>query len=362
MTGFKFLKYGMVLIIPALFFAGLAYGGWLSFGAVIFAFGFIPLVEVLFKPDIQNLGAAEREMRREDKKYDFMLWIVAPVVYASVVAYLVAVSNQPFERFELVGLTLSLGVVLGGIGINVAHELGHRNNKFEQFLAKALLLPNAYMHFFIEHNRGHHKNVSTPGDPASARYNEALYSFWVRSVVYSYISAWKIENKRLQRLGKSKFSWQNEMLQFQIITALFWISIFALFGAKVTLLFTASAIVGFLMLETVNYIEHYGLQRFKVSDNRYERVRPIHSWNSNHIVGRVMLFELSRHSDHHYQPAKKYQILDHHDQSPQMPTGYPGMMLLALLPPLWFAVMNPKINREERTKSSRADFSVAEIS
>lgn len=356
---FRFLKYGMVLIIPALFFAGLAYGGWLTYGAVLFAFGFIPLVEVLFKPDPQNLEMAEREMRRNDKKYDYMLWIVAPVVYICVIAFLLALVSLNFETYEIVGLTLSLGIVLGGIGINVAHELGHRNNKFEQFLAKALLLPNAYMHFFIEHNRGHHKNVSTPGDPASARYNEPLYAFWVRSVVYSYISAWKIENKRLRRLGKSTFSLSNEMLRFQLITLIFWGVIFWVFGFKITLLFTAAAVVGFLMLETVNYIEHYGLQRFKVSDHRYEKVQPVHSWNSNHIVGRVMLFELSRHSDHHFQPSKKYQILDHHERSPQMPTGYPGMMLLALIPPVWFAVMNPKISRSNTRESNHSDLSVA---
>ncbi|HKL02133.1 MAG TPA: alkane 1-monooxygenase, partial [Cryomorphaceae bacterium] len=281
---------------------------------------------------------------------------------ACILAYLIALSNGGLAPFEILGSTLSLGVVLGGLAINVAHELGHRNNRFEQFLSKLLLLPNAYMHFFIEHNRGHHKNVSTQEDPASARYNESLYAFWIRSLIFSYISAWRIENKRLRRSGKQIVSFENEMLRFQIITLIFWGIIFVIFGWKITLLFTGAATVGFLMLETVNYIEHYGLQRNKVSEHRYEKVQPVHSWNSNHIVGRIMLFELSRHSDHHYQPAKKYQTLDHHEDSPQMPTGYPGMMLLALIPPLWFMVMNPKINHSFKAKNNTEDLSIPEIS
>jgi len=236
-------------------------------------------------------------------------------------------------------------VMLGGIGINVAHELGHRQTRHEQFMAKALLLPSAYMHFFIEHNRGHHKNVSTHEDPASSRFNETLYHFWVRSVVFSFVSAWNLEKKRLQRAKAPVWSLKNEMIRFQLIQLIFWAIILLTFGWQATLLYTVAAIIGFLMLETVNYIEHYGLARKKVSENRYERVEPVHSWNSNHVVGRIMLFELSRHSDHHFKPAKKYQILEHHDHSPQMPTGYPGMMLLSAVPPLWFHVMNPRISK-----------------
>jgi alkane 1-monooxygenase len=144
------------------------------------------------------------------------------------------------------------------------------------------------------------------------------------------------------------------MIRFQLTQILFWLTIGLVFGWYAVLLYTGAAVVGFLMLETVNYIEHYGLARKKVSENRYERVEPIHSWNSNHIVGRVMLFELSRHSDHHFKPAKKYQILEHHDHSPQMPTGYPGMMLLSAIPPLWFSVMNPKIDQSNSSQVKTA--------
>ncbi len=345
------LKYGMVYIIPFLFMAGLLSGGWLTFSPLLFAFGIIPLLEIAFKPDAKNVEEAEREMRLHDHKYDLMLYMVVPVVYSCILLFLLFISQRDYSFVELTGLTLSLGVVLGGLGINVAHELGHRSNKLEQVMSKALLLPSAYMHFFIEHNRGHHKNVSTHEDPASARYNESLYHFWIRSVIYSYISAWDIEKQRIKRNGKSIFSFKNEMLQFQILQLSFWLLLLFLFGWKVTLIYTGAAISGFLLLETVNYIEHYGLQRHKVSDHRYEKVTPIHSWNSNHVVGRIMLFELSRHSDHHYQPAKKYQVLDHHEHSPQMPTGYPGMMLLSLVPFLWFYIMNPKVEGHQQSST-----------
>jgi alkane 1-monooxygenase len=342
------LKYGMVYIMPTLFAVGIHFGGWLTFGPLLFAFGLIPLLELLFEPDARNMDAVELEMRRNDRTYDLLLYGVVPILYACIGAYLYDLYSFDRPAYEVVGLTLSLGVLLGGMGINVAHELGHRHLGYEKFLAKALLLPSAYMHFFIEHNRGHHKNVSTYEDPASSRYDESVYHFWLRSVIYSYISAWKIENKRLRRAKKSAISLENEMLRFQLIQLAFWALIVAAFDWKIALIYTGAAVIGFLMLETVNYIEHYGLARKKVTENRYERVEPVHSWNSNHVVGRIMLFELSRHSDHHYKPAKKYQLLEHHEESPQMPTGYPGMMLLSLVPPLWFHIMNKRIPEEQK--------------
>ncbi len=341
----RFLKYGLVYILPALFLLGCTLGGLFTFGPVLFAFGFIPLAELFFKPNANNIELAEKELRKEDRKYDVLLYLIVPALYFLVAIYLWHITGADLQTYELTGLTISLGVILGGVGINVAHELGHRTKGFEQTLAKLLLLPNAYMHFFIEHNRGHHKNVSTEEDPASSRYNETVFHFWARSIFYSYVSAWKIENQSLRRAGKRVWSLENEMLRFQIIQFLFYLLIFVTFGGSTTLLFIGASFVGIIMLETVNYIEHYGLQRKKVSEFRYERVQPNHSWNSDHVVGRLMLFELSRHSDHHFQPQKKYQVLEHHDETPQMPTGYPGMMLLSLVPPLWFAIMNPKVDR-----------------
>jgi alkane 1-monooxygenase len=236
-------------------------------------------------------------------------------------------------------------LLCGTFGINVGHELGHRKNKFEQILAKASLLSSLYMHFFIEHNKGHHKNVATKDDPSSARKGEMIYLFYFRTIILSYIGAWKIANEDVKKKGHSVFSLYNEMLVAQLIQVGFICSIYFIFGSTITIYFLAAAAIGIALLETVNYIEHYGLSRKEVAAGKYERTLPQHSWNSNHVIGRLMLFELSRHSDHHYLASRKYQVLRHSDEAPQMPTGYPGMMLLALIPPLWFRVMHRQIDK-----------------
>ena len=201
------------------------------------------------------------------------------------------------------------------------------------------------MHFFIEHNKGHHKHVATPQDPSSARRGEPLYFFYVRTMLFSYISAWRIANDEMRKKGKAIFSLSNEMLQAQLWQIALVILIFAGFGVMPMLAFIAAAFTGALLLETVNYIEHYGLQRKETTPGKYERALPIHSWNSSHPLGRIMLFELSRHSDHHYLASRPYQVLRHHDAAPQLPTGYPGSMILSLIPTLWFMVMDKRIER-----------------
>ncbi len=210
-------------------------------------------------------------------------------------------------------------------------------------MAKSLLLTSMYMHFFIEHNRGHHKNVSTPIDPASARMNEPIYLFWFRSIFGSYISAVHLEKLRLQRIARPSFSMHNEMIRFFIIQVLFVSIIGLVFGPVAILYFLGAAGVGILLLETVNYIEHYGLQRREIEPGLFEKVKPVHSWNSEHILGRVMLYELTRHSDHHYKANRKYQVLRYFDESPELPLGYPASMVVCMIPPLWFMLMNPRI-------------------
>jgi alkane 1-monooxygenase len=307
---------------------------------VLYSWIFIPLVELFIKPDPTNLSEAEEELAKKNRWYDVMLYLIVPLQYIALFVFLYNTTLPGQAWTDLVGKTLVMGLLCGTFGINVGHELGHRVNKLEQRLAQLLLLTSLYMHFFIEHNKGHHKRVATPEDPSSARYNEGLYTFYFRSIRYSYFSAWKIAGKEAQKKGYKAFSFHNEMLQFHLVQMLFMTANLFAFGWLPTLLFFLAATHGILLLETVNYIEHYGLQRRQIAAGKYERAQPEHSWNSDHIIGRVMLFELSRHSDHHYLASRKYQVLRHHNNAPQMPTGYPGMMLLATVPPLWFKVMN----------------------
>jgi len=256
------------------------------------------------------------------------------------------VSISPLETYEIIGLIVSIGIVLGVNGINVGHELGHRQTTNERFIGKALLLPSFYMHFYIEHNYGHHLHAATPEDPATARFNQSVYSFWFTSTVRQYFSAWKIQIKLLKNINLSFISLKNDMLWFTIFQLAYLLGVFSLFGIKTFVFAVATGVVGFILLETVNYIEHYGLLRQQTKSGRYERVKEVHSWNSNHIVGRIVLYELTRHSDHHYKSSKKYQVLDCHEESPQMPFGYPTSMVLAMLPPLWFKIMNKRIPKE----------------
>jgi len=236
-----------------------------------------------------------------------------------------------------------MGILCGIFGINVGHELGHRSNRFEQFLGEILLLTSLETHFLPYHNSGHHHNVATPKDPATARKGEIVFLFWFRSQIGSYLQAWKIENDRLHKKGKSFLSFSNRMLVYTLAQITLLAAIYYFFNLQTMLYFMAAALLGILLLETVNYIEHYGLLRQLKENGNYERVQHQHSWNSNHILGRTMLFELSRHSDHHYKASKHYQLLDSMPNSPQMLTGYPGMMLLALFPPLWFNVMHKQL-------------------
>ncbi|HLF46487.1 MAG TPA: alkane 1-monooxygenase [Chitinophagaceae bacterium] len=339
------LKYLLPLILYAGAILSFHATGIIVWFPLVFAWVVIPLLELFIKSDAGNMSATEEELSKADKTYELILYLIVPLQFVSLYFFLYNLNDPSLRWYDITGRIWVMGLLCGVFGINVGHELGHRVNKFEQTLAKMLLLTSLYMHFFIEHNKGHHKRVATPEDPSSARYGEWVFAFYFRSVIFSYLSAWHIANKEVQKKGYAVFSIQNEMIQFQFIQGAFIALLFFLFGWLITLYFLAAAVIGFLLLETVNYIEHYGLQRKISAEGKYERAMPVHSWNSDHVIGRLFLFELSRHSDHHYLASRKYQLLRHHDDSTQMPTGYPGMMLLALLPPVWFWVMNKRIKK-----------------
>ena len=343
----KALKYLAAYITPALVVFSIWSATLYSYSALLILFVFFPILELFLKPNASNMDRIEEEMVLKDKTHDIILWMLVPMQYFILVYFLFQMKEEMSTSVRA-GTIISMGIACGVIGINAAHELGHRNTKFEQTLSKMLLLTSLYMHFFIEHNRGHHKNVSTDEDPASSKYGESLYTFWFRSIIHSYISAWILEKEKLEMQKIRFWSLSNEMLVFQGIQFIFLALIYLVFGFKILIYFVVAAAIGIILLETVNYIEHYGLRR-KMKDGRYERTMPIHSWNSNHPLGRLVLLELSRHSDHHYIASRKYQILRHHEASPQMPTGYPGMMLLSLVPPLWFGLMHKKIKKYKDT-------------
>ena len=339
----RVFKYFSPLILYLGAWRAFSITGWQVWMPLVYGFVLIPLLELMIKPDPTNMDATEEELAKKNKAYDILLYVIVLLQYLLLSKFLYSILHDQLIWYDVAGRIAVMGLLCGVFGINVGHELGHRANIFEQTLAKMLLLTSQYMHFFIEHNKGHHKRVATPEDPSSARYGEMIYTFYLRTIIFSYISAWEIAKRDVKKKGKPVFSLYNEMIQFTLIQIGFTGVILFAFGWLVLIYYLIAALIGILLLETVNYIEHYGLNREISDDGKYERAMPEHSWNSDHIIGRLMLFELSRHSDHHYLASRKYQVLRHHDDSPQMPTGYPGMMILSLIPPAWFYVMNKKI-------------------
>jgi alkane 1-monooxygenase len=339
---FKYLTPFVLYVLTLTAFNGNGLMCWLP---LLYTFFLIPFAELFIKADPSNLDEVEEALAKKNKAYDFILYAAVIMQYYSLWVFFNSLKQDGLNTIDIAGRVISMGLLCATFGINVAHELGHRVNKMEQTFAKMLLLTSLYMHFFIEHNKGHHKHVATPHDPSTAKYNQSLYAFWPQTLIGTYLSAWKIANEEVEKKGKRRWSLQNEMLLFQLIQLTFVLIILYFFSVKITILFIVAALIGGLLLESVNYIEHYGLSRTQTSEQQFERVQPHHSWNSNHIIGRLMLFELSRHSDHHYLASRKYQILRSFDNAPQMPTGYPGMILLSLFPPLWFKIMHQQIKK-----------------
>lgn len=348
------MRYLFAYSLPIVGFVGFYERGIWTFSALVFAFGFIPLLEILLAKRNEIWTEQEKEEREASIWFSFLLYLNVPIVYFCLFYCLFLVQDTSLAGYEFIGIVLSLGVLLGANGINVGHELGHRTLFFERLLAKMLLIPSHYTHFFVEHNLGHHYTVSTPEDPSTAKYNQSIYLFWIQTITGTYVKAWQIQ-KKLNGIKKTTwYSPKNDMFWFTLIQIIYLASIFYFFGWRGFILAFAAGFVGILLLETINYIEHYGLRRKELAPGKFEKITEQHSWNSNHLVGRVVLYELTRHSDHHYRAHKKYQILENHEESPQLPFGYPTSMMISLIPPLWFAVMNKRVPREMITLAEKS--------
>jgi alkane 1-monooxygenase len=333
-----------VMLLPLIGWALQLATGWSLFWwfTPLFVYGVIPLADKLIGEDRSNPPESVVPTLEKDRYYRYAAYMAVPLQYLTLVWACWLVSTHSLAWWEYLGVAISVGMV-AGVAINTGHELGHKTDSFEQWLAKLALAQSAYGHFFVEHNRGHHVRVATPEDPATSRFGEHFYEFLPRSVIGSLRSAWEIEAQRLERQGRGVWSLHNHNLQAWAMTVVIFGALTAAFGWIVLPLLVIQAVYGFSLLEVVNYLEHYGLCRQKLPNGRYERCQPTHSWNSNHVVTNLLLYQLQRHSDHHANPTRSYQALRHFDQSPQLPSGYASMIVLAYLPPLWFKVMDPKV-------------------
>lgn len=337
-------------IIPASLPVGLWLGGGWTWLTIVVTFGLIPILDILIGADRRNVPEGEARAFAADKRFRWVTWPVAPVQLAVVIWGAWVVTNVPLTPIELTGFVLGVGLCGGGIGINTAHELVHQPKGVEALLGHIALVTVGYQHWAIEHVFGHHRWVATPNDPATARFGESLYAFFPRTIIGTFRSAWHIEAGRLARRNLPVWSIHNGVLRGLAAEIALAAGLTAAFGPWALVFFAVQALIAILLLEAVNYIEHYGLERLETAPGKYENVLPLHSWNASEYVTNHFLWNLQRHSDHHAHAARRYQILRHFDEAPQLPTGYAGMIVLAAVPPLWFRIMDPLVqqNRDQQ--------------
>lgn len=346
----KRLLWLLGLVVPGM--TGLAWVLVTTTGLTVFwwsgpmlVFVVIPILDAVVGQDRDNPPETVLAWLEHDRFYRWATFLYLPNQYLSLVFACWLWSGGGWLSMNWVdktGLMFTAGTI-GGIGINTAHELGHKRITAEKWLSKVALAQTCYGHFFIEHNRGHHAKVATPEDPATSRLGESLYRFIPRSVSGGFRSAWAIEGRRYARMGKSRWSAGNDVLNAWAMSVVLFVTLAVWFGPVVVPWLVGQAVFGFCLLESINYLEHYGLLRGQLPDGRYERVRASHSWNSNTVVANVFLFHLQRHSDHHAHPVRRYQVLRNVDEAPQLPYGYGTLLLLALFPPLWRRFMDPLV-------------------
>jgi alkane 1-monooxygenase len=342
------------LIGPALYLLVSPSEFWLWLSPLFFYFG-IPLLDALIGEDPSNPPESEVPALEADPYYRWITYLLVPVLWASFIAICVFVASQPLSATGLLAMIINTG---GGLGfaINLGHEMGHKKSTLERWLAKLALAPACYGHFYIEHNRGHHRDVATPVDPASSRMGESIYRFVLREMPGGFRRAWQLERERLARCGKSPWSLDNEVLQPALTSLALYGALVAALGWQILPFLLLSAFWGAFQLTSANYLEHYGLLRRKLENGRYEVCQPHHSWNSNHLFSNWALFHLQRHSDHHAHPTRRYQSLRNFPDLPRLPSGYFGMYLLAYVPPLWFRLMNPRLIAAVQGDAARINF------
>ena len=320
------------------------WGVWLWLGPIVIL-GIVPLIDWAAGLDPSNPPDSVIKALEQDRYYRWLTYLFLPLQYAGFALAFWYIATGDLTLVNKIGLAVTVGFI-GGLGINTAHELGHKKEAHERWLSKIALAQSCYGHFYIEHNRGHHVRVATPADPASSRVGESFYRFWPRTVFGSLASAWELESRRYSRRGQHPFRIGNDVINALLMTLALWAVMVVWLGPGIIPFLLIQAFIAITLLEAVNYLEHYGMLREIVGvpgKERYERVEPRHSWNSNNIATNVLLYHLQRHSDHHAPPTRRYQALRDEKGAPALPTGYASMILLALVPPMWNRVMDPRV-------------------
>ena len=328
---------------------------WILFFPLVFYYFFVPLLDFLIGEDTSNPPESSIEDLEADVYYRWITYATIPILWIAVIFNCIFLCTFSLNPFEWLATVMTTGSVLG-FGLNVSHELGHKLQTVPRKVALFNTALGAYGHFSIEHNRGHHRHVSTPEDPASSKMGENIYQFACREMPGAAIRAWRLEADRLQRLNKPVWHFENEILQALCLSTGVYGCLIGFYGLDMVLVLIPVAIWGAFQLTSANYVEHYGIQRLKTANGNYENCQPHHSWNSNHLVSNLVLFQLQRHSDHHTHPGRSYQSLRDFPELPRLPSGYFGMFFLAYLPPLWYRVMDPLLIKTLNGDVARINF------
>lgn len=333
---------------------GATHVGWFFIPLLVF-YLVIPLVDLVLGEDPGNPPEAAVPALEADPYYRAILFATVPVLWTAVLVNVGFLATHTLPAGAWIATVMATGAVLG-FGLNVSHELGHKRDRLARKVALFNTALGGYGHFSIEHNRGHHRHVATPEDPASAKMGEGIWRFAWREMPGAFVRAWRLEADRLRRHGHSRWHPDNEILQAGALTLAVWGGLSVVFGAGALAVLVPVAFWGAFQLTSANYVEHYGLQRRRLADGRVEPCQPHHSWNSNHLVSNLVVFQLQRHSDHHAHPGRGYQSLRDFPDLPRLPSGYFGMFLLAYLPPLWFRVMDPRVVQAVRGRAECINF------
>ncbi|AJD48670.1 alkane 1-monooxygenase [Isoalcanivorax pacificus W11-5] len=335
------------ILLPLLAVSGVAGYFWLTsewalLAPLVFLYGVVPALDNLFGSDENNPPEELVPQLEEDRYYRILTWLTVPMHFIVLFAMAWFVGTTELSLWAMVAVALTAGIY-SGLGINTAHELGHKKPLLERRLARLALAVSTYGHFCVEHNRGHHRDVATGEDPASSRMGESIYKFMLREIPGAFRRGWEEEQQRLQRKGKSVWSLENEILQSYALSAVIQVGLIATFGWVMVPFLLIHNFWAWFQLTSANYIEHYGLLRERKENGRYEHCQPHHSWNANYIFSNILLFHLERHSDHHANPTRRYQSLRNFDNIPELPNGYFGMFLVAYIPWLWYRVMDKRL-------------------
>ena len=313
--------------------------------AVWVAYVLLPFLDVTLPYDLDNPNGEQEKTLATETKWKLPLWTYTILDLAALYWFLEYATATTLPFFSLLAVLFTVGNFSTG-GINVAHECMHKTDLLNRVMTYAELTKCLYSHFAIEHVKGHHMNVATPEDPATAKKGQSLYAFFPQTVIGGWRHAWKLETERMTRMGESQWSVKNMFLVGKCIEVLLTLIVIRCYGLYGLFLFVAQSCIGFGILEAVNYVEHYGLQRAQVA-NGYEPVAVHHSWNAPFLLTNWLFFKLQRHSDHHYQGSKPYQVLRTWEEAPVLPGSYPLCVIVATVPPLWFSLMHPLLDKSK---------------